>query len=120
MLRDLLTLNCLVVPNHRPARPGTSVVALTRRNSSQGDLFGRDGQAVPQRSRAMSTSETGLDLPGPAPFRTLLIGATALGHRLAVATRKVSQFDRRGRVRLVRATTDVPVVLGDGWARPNS
>lgn len=35
-----------------------------------------------------------LHVPDPAPFRDALIGATALVHRMAVATRNVRDFDR--------------------------
>jgi predicted nucleic acid-binding protein len=33
-----------------------------------------------------------LHVPGPAPFRDALIGATALVHRMIVATRNVADF----------------------------
>jgi toxin FitB len=43
---------------------------------------------------AVARRAAGLHVPDPAPFRDALIGATALVHGMAVATRNVRDFER--------------------------
>jgi predicted nucleic acid-binding protein len=79
------------------------VLLMERSDPAQGAVLRAwldQSVAAAFKSRVLPVDErvarraAGLHVPGPAPFRDALIGATALVHDMAVVTRDIKDFQR--------------------------